>query len=104
MSGGGGGESNVSGGGGGGIDALARTKKEMKQTPEIKVRRKFPALNPMAQKMKLTPDMIEYTIFRLICLMFLEVSSGFLFGFLLLNSVIPVFLLFGCRLNFNFAV
>jgi hypothetical protein len=57
--GGGGGGIDVSGGGGGKTDALARIKNNMKQTPEIKVRRKFPRPIPTTQKRKLKPEMIE---------------------------------------------
>jgi hypothetical protein len=56
----------VGGGCGGEYDAHARTKNEMKQTPEIKVKKKFPNTIPTAQKRKLKPDITENTTFRLI--------------------------------------
>jgi hypothetical protein len=56
----------VSGGGGGKTDTLARTKNKMKQTPEIKVKRKLPIQIPIVQKRKLKPEMIEQINLRLI--------------------------------------
>jgi hypothetical protein len=70
--GGGRGINSPGGGGRGEYDAHARTKNEMKQAPEIKVRRKFPTSFPITPKRKLKPEIMDHIAFRLICLIFLS--------------------------------